>query len=448
MLTLLSFAMDAQSFDPKVVDRRPLVECSPRGGAPNFFGKLESGQPEVTIAYFGGSITAQEGYRVYSRNYLQSLFPETKINEVNAAIGGTATDLGVFRCWHDVTREHPDLVFVEFAVNDSGLPVIETRKNTEGIIRQIWNADPETDIILVYTLTAGNMDVIREGYMQRSACVMEDLADWYGIPSVHFGAEIARLDKLGLIEMKSELGKKTKVSADGLGVLIQSPGINEDGKICVNDEGKIPFSKDGVHPYVITGHALYMGSLMRSFPFISGAGFKGPHVMPEPMLAERIEQVATVSFEDPRIRKSGEWCKMSRDDRTVDQFLNRCDDFYRFSPGAEISFRFKGSKASIYDILGQGCGQVTISVDGGEPVAAKRIDGYCTYYRLALLDLCKGLDPEQVHTVTIRVSEEKFDKRSILFENNRSFYDENRQMYEDSWDFLAGCVFIAGEIVE
>ena len=35
-------------------------------------------------------------------------------------MGGTGSDLGVFRLQHDVLRQRPDLVFIEFAVNDAG----------------------------------------------------------------------------------------------------------------------------------------------------------------------------------------------------------------------------------------------------------------------------------------------------------------------------------------
>ena len=40
----------------------PAVECNPRAGLPNFYAKLKAGG-EVRIAYLGGSITAQEGWR-------------------------------------------------------------------------------------------------------------------------------------------------------------------------------------------------------------------------------------------------------------------------------------------------------------------------------------------------------------------------------------------------
>ena len=53
---------------------RPLAESNARLGMPNLLEKLKAGEP-VKIAYLGGSITAQNGWRVLSRNLIQRIFP-------------------------------------------------------------------------------------------------------------------------------------------------------------------------------------------------------------------------------------------------------------------------------------------------------------------------------------------------------------------------------------
>src|SRR5260221_612405 len=90
-----------------------------RTGLPNFFAKVHAGKP-VTVAYFGGSITAANGWRPKTFAWLHERYPKVAFTEVNAAIGGTGSDLGAFRLGHDVLSHKPDLVFVEFAVNDGG----------------------------------------------------------------------------------------------------------------------------------------------------------------------------------------------------------------------------------------------------------------------------------------------------------------------------------------
>jgi hypothetical protein len=201
-----------ENFDPNKVEIRKLVESTPRGGLPNFYAKLDSKQDTV-IAYFGGSITAQAGYRVHSLKYFQEEYKETKVAEINAAIGGTGSDLGAYRLEHDVLKFKPDLVFVEFAVNDGGASPYSIRQSMEGIVRHIWNELPSCDIIFVYTLTAGNVKELQDGKMQRSASVMEEIADYYQIPSIHMGVEIVALEKQGKLLMKASNEGMTRVSA-------------------------------------------------------------------------------------------------------------------------------------------------------------------------------------------------------------------------------------------
>ena len=65
---------------------RKALECTPRAGLPNFFAKVKTGG-EYRIAYLGGSITAQTGWRVKSLAYLNKKYPNCKFTEINAAIG-------------------------------------------------------------------------------------------------------------------------------------------------------------------------------------------------------------------------------------------------------------------------------------------------------------------------------------------------------------------------
>ncbi|MEM6886380.1 MAG: SGNH/GDSL hydrolase family protein, partial [Verrucomicrobiota bacterium] len=95
----------------------PAKELALRGGLPHFFKKARSGKP-VTVAYFGGSITAHQGWRPISFKGLQEMFPESEMEMVNAAVGGTGSIVGVFRADDDLIPSKPDLVFIEFAVND------------------------------------------------------------------------------------------------------------------------------------------------------------------------------------------------------------------------------------------------------------------------------------------------------------------------------------------
>ena len=136
---------------------RPAVELRARAGLANFFAKARAGGP-VTVAYFGGSITAANGWRPQTTTWLQQRYPKAQFTEINAAIGGTGSDLGVFRLGQDVLAHRPDLVFVEFAVNDGGATPEQIYRCMEGIVRQIRRADPTTDICFVYTMHERHAD--------------------------------------------------------------------------------------------------------------------------------------------------------------------------------------------------------------------------------------------------------------------------------------------------
>lgn len=89
---------------------------------------------EVTIAYIGGSITQGAGakpintgsyaYKSYQR--FKELFGKDEgknIRFVKAGVGGTPSELGMLRYERDVLRNgevQPDIVVIEFAVNDAG----------------------------------------------------------------------------------------------------------------------------------------------------------------------------------------------------------------------------------------------------------------------------------------------------------------------------------------
>lgn len=170
-----------------IAQEQPAV---PRRNLVTFFGKCRAGGP-VTVAYLGGSITAQEGWRPFTTRWLGQQFPGLKINEVNAAIGGTGSGLGVFRLEKHVLQYDPDLLFVEFAVNDNGVPDDAVRATMEGLVRQTWRRPKQADLVFVYT-TAHNLDIPTQRH--------QAVADAYGIPTVDFQASIQALCRPGLVD--------------------------------------------------------------------------------------------------------------------------------------------------------------------------------------------------------------------------------------------------------
>ncbi len=404
-------------------DLCPAVACRERGGLPNVMAKLRVGG-EVRIAYLGGSITAQEGWRPKSLNWFRERFPAAKISEINAAIGGTGSDLGVFRLKHDVLDHKPDLLFVEFAVNDAGAPVQQIYRCMEGIVRQTWREDPTTDICFVYTIAGNMLQTLQEGRFPRSATAMEKVADHYGIPSIHMGLEVARLEKAGKLIFKAD---KPSTEAE---------------RAAMGD--KILFSPDGVHPYTDTGHQLYLAAIARAMAIIEKVGRVEPHALVAPLVPGNWEAAKLLPLS--RANLSAGWRRLdARTNSLARAFGGHLPELWHASrPGESISLRFRGTTLRIYDLLGPDCGQVTVELDGGQTFVKPRFDAYCTYHRLATLSVAEGV-ADAVHTVKITVHPEQPDKAKILSQRGEKMDDPKRF---DGTAWYAGGLLLIGDPVQ
>ncbi len=405
----------------------PATECTVRNGLPNVIQKWWTGQ-EVRIGYLGGSITAQNGWRPKTLAWFNQQHPNSKSVEINAAIGGTGSDLGVFRLKQDVLDHNPDLLFVEFAVNDGGAPTDRILKAMEGIVRQTWKANPKTDICFVYTLTEGMLGDLDAGKFPHAASVMEQLADHYGIPSIHFGVEVARLHREGKLVFS---GKATKEQADQMA-----------------QQGQVLFSPDGVHPYEATGHELYLQAVKRGFAQIEQAGVApGPHLVPLPLRADNWEQAKLVPL--GQVRLSDSWSELDplKNEKSK-QYRRYLPGLWKANrPGANMTIRFKGSSLLVYDLLGPDCGQITVKVDQFPPYVVPRFDAYCTYHRLGVLPVADSV-PYGIHTAVLRILPQQPDKLKILHQRreNADIATLDPKVYDDT-AWYAGAVLVVGEIL-
>ncbi len=401
----------------------PAVECCERGGLPNLFVKLQTAVP-VRIAYLGGSITAQDGWRPKTLNWFRTNFPTARVSEINAAIGGTGSDLGVFRLGHDVLDHKPDLLFVEFAVNDGGAAPEQIHRCMEGIVRQTWKNDPATDICFVYTLAGNMLETLQQGRFPRSAIAMEQVADYYGIPSIHMGLEVARLEKAGRLIFQ---GEKPKTDAD---------------RAALGD--KILFSPDAVHPYPDTGHQLYFEAVVRSLATIREVRASGPHRLTTPLVADNWEQAKMIPLS--RAKLSPGWHRLEpSSDRLAKSFGDRLPEVWQAQePGESVSFQFRGTAVRIYDLLGPDCGQVSVVLDGGPAEVKPRFDAYCTYHRLGSFAIGEGL-ADGVHSVQVTLSPDRPDKAKILSQRGEKI-DDPARFKGTAW--YAGAILLVGEWLE
>lgn len=403
----------------------PAQELHARKGLPNFIAKATKPGAALKVAYLGGSITAQNGWRVQSLALLQKTFPEAKLTEIAAAIGGTGSDLGVFRLQQDVLDQKPDLLFVEFAVNDGGASPGQIYRCMEGIVRQTWRALPECDICFVYTTSLALVPPLLEGKFPRAASAMEKVADHYGIPTIQMCMEVARLAKEGNLLWAAPL-----------------PKTDEETKALA---GKVVFAPDNVHPHPETGHKLYTEAIERSLPGIRAAsGVAAPHTLGEPLVPDHYEKAKLLPASEATFSPGVVKLDPAKD-KMAQQFGSRLKTLYRAgAAGDTLTFRFKGTRAFVYDIIGPDTGQVIVTVDDKPPVTIARFDSYCTYPRLSMLGVAPEL-PDGVHTVKIELHKDAPDKAAILAKQNKKI--DKPERYQDN-AFYPGALLIVGELLK
>ena len=370
----------------------PVAESSARGGLPNAFAKLAAGG-EVRIAYLGGSITAAHGWRPMTLEWFGRQYPKAKIQEINAAVSGTGSSYGAARLGRDVLRHKPDLLFVEFAVND-GAESVRVETQMEGIVRQTWAANPATDICFVYTISQSMLKDVQAGKLQAAARSMERVAAHYGIPAFNFGVEIARQATAGTLVFSAP----ASVVAD------------KNGK---DPSGRMIFTRDSTHP-TEAGHRLYTERLTRVLPEFGKTDKPGPHTMPAPLNSEhwqraRIVMVAETTHDEL-------WQELPPNDgRIAGQRELAPPTWLALEPGAAVEFRFRGTVCGIIGLKGPDNGEFRMTIDDLPPETSTLFDRYSTpgHYMLKPWFYSKPLADKE-HKVRLEILPTRIDKAAIM----------------------------------
>ncbi|GGI44833.1 acyl-CoA thioesterase [Paenibacillus marchantiophytorum] len=364
-------------------------ELFPRRGLPNVIQKLENGE-SVTIVYFGGSNTRSEGYRVMTADWLRGQYPKSDIRCVNAGIDGTGSDLGCARLERDVLRHQPDLVFVEFVGNDGGVP--ESKARIEGIVRQIRKMSRFTDILFVYTLKERDLALFQSGEYQKGALMQEEVADYYGIPSIHLGVAVSHLVSEGKLIFTSGPDKSIP--------------------------GAIVFTHDSVHPTIPEGHQIYTDTITRSFEKISelrDPSGRFEHNLPKASLVlANPWEYATMLPLDGHAHVSAGWSYVTPDDsalaRKYDWLFSGL--WRAVDPGEAVTVQFEGTHIGLFDIGGPDSGRLKVTVDGGDPFVVDRFTLYNDHNRNQYVFLPEL--PNGKHTVRFEIDTEKTDKAAVF----------------------------------
>jgi lysophospholipase L1-like esterase len=142
-------------------------------------GKARRGEP-VTIGVIGGSITvgafASKPENSYAGRLLawwQEQFPQCEFRLVNAGAGGTGSMVGALRADKDLLFAKPDLVVIEFAVNDNWTD----GEAYEGLVRQILAQPNSPAVLLLFMMWEGGGN---------DQAMQAKIGAYYGLPMVSF----------------------------------------------------------------------------------------------------------------------------------------------------------------------------------------------------------------------------------------------------------------------
>jgi len=180
---------------------------------------------DVIIVCFGDSITAgygvSKGFPHYWKEMIEKTYPEARIEIINSGISGDTTMDGLARLDLDVLFYSPDLVTVNFGINDAamGVDIEEFKKNQEEIVSRILEASgAEVLLLSSQPLESPYYDSMVLGYYKAIA-------------------EVAKKMNVGFLDVYEAWIKRTQQ-----GILLSSlilPGLdhpNEEGYKIIAEE--------------------------------------------------------------------------------------------------------------------------------------------------------------------------------------------------------------------
>ncbi len=338
-------------------------------------------EKKLTIGYFGGSITDGTGasgeektsYRALVTEWFRKTYPDAEIVGFNASIGGTGTGYGTFRCEKDLLSRDPDLVFIEYCVNDFGDSYDNVLPQAEAIIRKIRKTRPLVDVIAVVSTDEDVAATLEAGKEFESRTAMLTIAHRYGVPSTDPGAAL----------------------------LVRVLRGGDDWK---------SYAPDGSHPSDL-GHSIMADVITSAVSDLlersENVAAPEPHALPEPLCPGALDGGKMVECRDIRNLKMNGF-------RIVPSKGGRFDEIIESETvGDSLSFDFEGPVLGL--IWDDGCvnGDVKVSVDGGEPVNVRSWDHVVrSFHKMQAALFMKGLDPTIPHHAEIVVSHQYTDKEN------------------------------------
>ncbi len=302
-----------------------------RNSLTNSFRKFQE-EKIGRVAFLGGSITYNPGWRDSVCAYLQQKFPDTEFEFIAAGIPSMGSTPGAFRFSRDVLKNGPvDLLFEEAAVNDDTnmRGEDEVIRAMEGIVRHAKSANKMCDVVFMYFVDPGKMEHYRNGEIPDEIQWHEKVAQHYSVSAINLAKEVTERIDAGEFDWENDF-KDLHPSPFGQGVYARSiiQFLEDELELYANVDANVD-----ILPEPLDNFCYEMGKLVQPGPRKSIKGWT----------------------------MIDNW-KPDNDAGTRDGYVH-VPMLVGEYPGQIIKFRFKGTAVGIAVAAGPNAGVIEYSVD-------------------------------------------------------------------------------------
>ncbi len=141
---------------------------------------------DFVIGFIGGSLTraGNGSWIIPTRKMFEEQYPDKNIITVCAGCDGTTSIYGAMRYQEDIAAFNPDVVFIEFAVNDYYLTYDQSNMYMESMVRQSLKLEKVPAIIFLYAPRPLDKEEFEETQGE-TIRAKEEVAKAYGLTSIN-----------------------------------------------------------------------------------------------------------------------------------------------------------------------------------------------------------------------------------------------------------------------
>jgi sialidase-1 len=347
-----------------------------RAGISNALTVLRGAGGQFTVAFLGGSITYNPGWRDKVCRWFREKYPEVNFRFIAAGIPSLGSLPHAFRLQQDVLDSgRVDLMFVEAAVNDkaNGTDSLTQLRALDGIVRHARDSNPEMDIVLMSFVDPDKIGDYQRGRVPVEVGNHERVAEHYELPSVNLALEVQERIYTGEFTWEDDF-------------------------------------KD-LHPSPF-GQEIYFATIRRLMERCEEIA-----VIPSDKKRAAISPVVAGSLDHgvyvpvSRAKADGGWILdpdwVPTDGKETREGFVHCPVLMSATPGATLTLSFTGTAIGISIVSGPDAGKISWSIDHGKERTMDLFTPWSPYLHLPwYLLLDEGLSRKK-HVLTIRVLGEK-----------------------------------------